>query len=211
MNRLLFLFLAISTFSGCSVFSDGQSSQGVKGQRLVTDFTDEGVKLFYTIGGKLEKIEVYGQAEAWKGNVDILAEADAYTKLVKFIHGSQIKNEKTIKLLGRAIEKAEDSSQNRTGNADTTIASTAMELDSEDRSIPSGQGQGKYAQRAAKTLNETLVTTITNITSQGRLNGVRKVRDSQAGNGRIYIAVYQWSEKDQTSVNTVRNRMAGKE
>lgn len=211
MNRLLFLFLAISTFSGCSVFSDGQSSQGVKDQRLVTDFTDEGVKLFYTIGGKLEKIEVYGQAEAWKGNVDILAEADAYTKLVKFIHGSQIKNEKTIKLLGRAIEKAEDSSQNRTGNADTAIASTAMELDSEDRSIPSGQGQGKYAQRAAKTLNETLVTTITNITSQGRLNGVRKVRDSQAGNGRIYIAVYQWSEKDQTSVNTVRNRMAGKE
>ena len=40
--------------------------------------------MFYTFTGNLDRIEVYGLAPAWKGNVDVLAEADA-AALVQFM------------------------------------------------------------------------------------------------------------------------------
>ena len=49
--------------------------------------------------------------------------------------------------------------------------------------------------------------TITTITAKGRLTGVRKVRDSQTNNGKTYIAVYQWSDKDQSAAESIRDRM----
>ena len=211
MKRYIYLFLITLALSGCSVFNGSSTNTSLKDQRLATDFTDEGIKLFYTMGGKLEKIEVYGQADAWKGNVEILAEADAYAKLVKFIHGSQVKSDRTVRLLGRAIEKAEDASVSRTGNADAAIVFTARDLDIDERGTRAGPEQSKSAQRSARALNETLVDTVAHITSKGRLTGVRKIRDSQTNNGRTYVAVYQWSDQDQTTVDAVRARMNGKE
>jgi hypothetical protein len=204
----LVLLLSIS---GCSIFSANNQSIGVKDQRLATDFTDEGVKLFYTLGGILEKIEVYGQADVWKGNVDILAEADAYTKLVKFIHGSNVRSDRTIKLLGRAMEKAEDSSSDRSNGSDSALITSSNELDIEERGNRPSPERSKNAQLSARTINKTLVDTITNITSNGRLTGIRKVRDSQSNNGRTYIAVYQWSEKDQSTIEALRTRINSKE
>jgi hypothetical protein len=64
--------------------------------------------------------------------------------------------------------------------------------------------------RNAKALNETIVTTVTNITSKGRLTGVRKIRDFQRNDGKVYVAVYVWSDKDQATSEYIRNRMQGK-
>jgi len=56
-------------------------------------------------------------------------------------------------------------------------------------------------------VNESTVSAITNITAKGRLVGVRKIRDYQRDDGKTYVAVYQWSEKDNAAADAARKRM----
>jgi len=168
----------------------------VKDTELSVDFKDEGIKVYYTIFGKLEKIEVYGMAPAWKSNVTILAEADAMSKLVKFVHGKEVSSSETVKLLGKAIEKSQDGYTN-------DFDSKELQADNTPNSRKTNS-----ALRNASVVNDTLVDTVTTITSRGRLTGVRKVRDIVQDNGKMYVAVYQWSQKDQATSEYLRKMMA---
>ncbi len=66
--------------SACSSTTRSADATAVTDQRLATNFTDQGIRVFHTLTGKLEKIEVSGQADAWKGNVDLQAEANTFHK-----------------------------------------------------------------------------------------------------------------------------------
>ena len=75
---------------------------------MSTGLTDEGIKITYTITGKLQSIEVYGQAEAWRGNVEAVAEADAMAMLTKFVYRKDISTSRRVKVIGHSIEAAKD-------------------------------------------------------------------------------------------------------
>ena len=199
----LILLAAALSMPGCSSVKLNEPS-AIKDTKLATNFTDEGVKIFYTFTGKLERIEVYGQADAWKGNVETLAEADALAKLVKFVYGNDVSTNRKVNIIGKAIENAEDST-----NTDT-ITSDSKELESELKNKPSNSNSTN-AKRTAKIVNETITDTVTSMKSQGKLVGVRKANDYQKDNGKTYVAVYVWSEKDQAISENIRKRMIGKE
>jgi len=199
----LILLAAALSMSGCSSVKLNEPS-AIKDTKLATNFTDEGVKIFYTFTGKLERIEVYGHADAWKGNVEILAEADALAKLVKFVYGNDISTNRKVSIIGKAIENAEDVT-----NTDT-ITSDSKELESELKNKPSNSNSTN-ARRTAKIVNETITDTVTSMKSQGKLVGVRKAKDYQKDNGKTYVAVYVWSEKDQAISENIRTRMMGKD
>ena len=199
----LILLAGALALAGCSSVKLSEPST-IKDTKLATNFTDEGVKIFYTFTGKLEKIEVYGQADAWKGNVESLAEADALAKLVKFVYGNDISTNRKVSIIGKAIENAEDST-----NTDT-ITSDSKELESELRNKPNNSNSSN-AKRTAKIVNETITDTVTSMKSQGKLVGIRKANDYQKDNGKTYVAVYVWSEKDQAISESIRKRMLGKE
>lgn len=199
--------LLIAT-AACSNIKLGQSeSANLKDQRLATDFTDEGIKVYFTMLGKLEKIEVYGQADAWKGNVEAIAEADASAKLVKFIYGNDVATERKIKIIGRAIEDAEDLSQKNAAPLDGVMSSTDKQLEDEIKKSSGGAKDSESARRRAKILNETITETATTMTAKGKLVGLRKVNDFKRNDGKLYVAVYQWSEKDQAISESIRDRM----
>jgi hypothetical protein len=205
----------ISMLAACagSNVSKSTSSNDLKDQRLSTDFTDEGIKISYTFTGKLESIEVYGQAEAWRGNVEAVAEADAMAKLTKFIYGKDVSTNRRVQVIGRSIEAANDNKLSMYTNKSGDIDVTDKQIDA----MPlAGDSNGKgdissTAERQAKVLNETIVSTITNITSKGRLVGVRKIRDFQRNDGKVYVAVYVWSEKNQATSEYIKNRMQNKQ
>lgn len=198
------LFMAVA----CSSVKLGQSeSANLRDQRLATDFIDDGIKVYYTLLGKLEKIEVHGQAEAWKGNVEALAEADASAKLVKFIYGNDVSTERKIKIIGRAIEDAEDLNQKRTIANDDAISSTDKQLEEQIKQEAGNLRTSESARRRAALLNDTIVETATKITAKGKLVGVRKINDFRRSDGKLYVAVYQWSEKDQAISEKIRDRM----
>ena len=205
MKKLLLLTLVLY-LAGCSLVKTADTRQSLQDRQVATDFTDEGIKVTYTFTGKLEKIEVYGQADAWKGNVEALAEADALAKLVKFIHGTNISTERRTKIMGLAIEKAQDSS-NKNSDLNSVMDFSDKELEKEAASKPTSSSES-FAEKSASIVNKTMVTTITVITSKGRLTGLRKVKDFTRDSGKVYVAVYQWSEKDQATSKYLREQMS---
>jgi len=200
----LILTAAAISMTGCSSSVKLNDPVPIKDTKLATNFTDEGVKIFYTFTGRLERIEVYGHADAWKGNVETLAEADALAKLVKFVYGNDVSTNRKVSIIGKAIENAED-----TTNTDT-ITSDSKELESELKNKPNNSNSTN-AKRTAKFVNETITDTVTSMKSQGKLVGIRKAKDYQKDNGKTYVAVYVWSEKDQAISENIRTRMMGKD
>jgi len=207
----IILFLTISLTACSSAPNKFSENLNLKDQAISTDFTDEGIKITYSFTGKLDSIEVYGQAESWRGNVEVIAEADAMAKLVKFVNGKNVSSERRVKVISRSIEEAQDNKLDKYKSQDGTINVTDKQVDSESSFDKNQQtSQDSSAMRNAKALNETIVTTVTNITSKGRLTGVRKIRDFQRNDGKVYVAVYVWSDKDQATSEYIRNRMQGK-
>ena len=206
MKKILLMALVL-LLGACSSIKTTENTSTLQDRQVATDFTDEGIKVTYTFTGKLEKIEVYGQADAWKGNVEAIAEADALAKLVKFIHGTNVSTERRTKIMGLAIEKAKDSSINKTSDTNGVIDFTDKELEKEspNKSAPTSESS---AEKAASIANKTLVTTITVITAKGRLIGLRKDKDFTRDNGRVYVAIYQWSDKDQATSKYLREQMS---
>jgi hypothetical protein len=215
MLRNIICISLASILMACSTTESSKniSSSDVKEQRLSTDFTDEGIKITYTFTGKLQSIEVYGQAEAWRGNVEALAEADAMAKLTKFVYGKDTSTSRRVKVIGRSIEAAKDNKLTAYSNKEGNIEITDKQI--EGLSLIGGSNAktdtSTTAERQATALNATIVTTITDITSKGRLVGVRKVRDFQRNDGKVYVAVYVWSEKDQAASEYIKKRMQNKQ
>jgi hypothetical protein len=212
MKNLLLVLVTVATLVACSSIPNKKSEvTNLKDQTIATDFTDEGIKITYTFTGKLYSIEVYGQAEAWRGNLEALAEADAMAKLTKFVNGQNVSTERRVKIIGKSIEEAKDSKLDQFKSQDGTINVTDKQIENNplfDKAQQSSQDNS--ALRNAKAVNETIVTTVTNLTSKGRLTGVRKIRDFRRNDGKTYVAVYVWSDKDQATSEYIRNRMQGK-
>ena len=204
---------AMITLTGCGSLGFGSKEQAltppsdsqtaVRDGTISTEFKDEGIKLFYTFTGKLDRIEVYGLAPAWKGNVDVLAEADAMDKLVKFVHGQTVSTDRRVKIMAKSLDKARDNTLNRFKSNDDNLNFDSKELEN----AGSENSSNNTSRRIADRVENTLVTTVTTITAKGRLTGVRKVRDSVVQDGKLYVAVYQWSEKDQATSEFIRGRM----
>lgn len=212
MKKLISLFIVAISLGACSSSPIKPSvSTDIKDQSIATDFTDEGIKITYTFSGKLESIEVYGQAEAWRGNVEAVAEADAMAKLTKFVNGQTISTDRRVKVIGKSIEDARDNKLDKYKSQDGTINITSKQIESDPIADQNKQSsQENTATRSANTINQMVVTTVTNMSSKGRLVGVRKIRDFQRNDGKTYVAVYVWSEKDQATSEFIRNRMQGK-
>jgi hypothetical protein len=202
---------AMITVTGCGSFGSKQqalspstdSQTAVKDGTISTEFKDQGIKLFYTFTGNLDRIEVYGLAPAWKGNVDVLAEADAMDKLVKFVHGQTVSTDRRVKIMAKSLDKARDNTLNRFKSNDDNLNFDSRELENSGPENTSNNTSRRIADR----VENTLVNTVTTITAKGRLTGVRKIRDSVVQDGKMYVAVYQWSEKDQATSEFVRGRM----
>jgi hypothetical protein len=235
MKRTIISIAALTVLglSGCSTTTpktnplerSSEYNTPLKDTALSVDFTDQGVKIFYTSSGKLEKIEVYGTAPVWKGNVDVLSEADAMSKLVKFVHGQNVTSDRTVKILGKAIENSQDNMANSfksrngklglpganlnksAGNNESGSADDLMAVDADDSNQQMDEKNSDVL-RKASVVNQTIVNTVNTITSRGHLSGVRKVRDSVKDDGKLYVAVYQWSEQDQATSDMMRNVMS---
>ena len=179
----------------------------LKDTRISTEFKDEGVKLYFSADGTLERLEVIGVAPSWKGKVDVLAEMDAMDKLVKFVHGQTMTTDRKVRIMTRAIDRARDATMNRIASTEQVQNFSAEELESAEPGPSEARSQDNTSRRNASRLENTVVETVQSITAGGRLTGVRKIGDRTVDDGRTYVAVYQWSERDQATSEFIRGRM----
>lgn len=200
-----------STSSEYTVKQADGNTTAVKDQ-TVSMINDQGIKIHYTLLGNLEKIEVYGVAPAWKGNVEILAEADAKERLVKYLYDEKVDTRRSVEVIAHTIDKARDDAMN---NIENNFESSVVEFDREDVSeeVASAGSQAEQpsntSRRVAERIENTKITALTKITSGGTLRGMRKVRSEVQNDGKLYVAVYEWSEKGQATANEIRNKMFG--
>lgn len=200
-SAIILALVAAIGLSACS--STGTKEADVMPTKsVITDFTDDGIQITYTTSGKLEKIEVYGQAFTNRGDFQTLAEANAKAKLVKFVHGEQVNSNKYVRVLTKSMEKAQEKATDYRG---TAVNTTDKEFESGNDGA--GQDEDNVTRQMALRLNATITNNVTTIVAGGRLTGVRKVRDEFKKDGAIYVAVYTWSERDQKTSEQVRNLM----
>lgn len=223
MRHAFFVTLVLSAlvFVGCSTDQKarnekerdtGESGSLLKDARITTEFTEDGIKLTYTKTGALESIEVTGIAESWRGETQarLLAEADAYEKLTKFTFGSTVKNNQRTKLLAKSLEVAKDKLKTSKSKDSDEINFTADELEGMDvgASGDAASTTNSGSIRNASLINQITTSTITEITSKGKLRGVRKVKEFTRNGGKTFIAVYVWSDKDNAAAEQMRKKMS---
>lgn len=225
MKTILASVIMLAVLSGCGSFGKRagldpaeDTTTPVKDVKISTDFRDQGVRVVYTLTGAIDRIEVMGMAPAWRGNVDIVAEADAMDKLVKFVHGQTISSDRRNRIITHTLDRARDNTLNQFRTVDGTVnfdaRKAAEEMEREEgTTAPAANNarEGKEAtntsRRVADRVEKGLVEATTTITASGRLTGVRKIRDQVVQGGRYYVAVYQWSPRDQKTSETVRQLM----
>lgn len=222
MNRTL-LALAVVTalgITGCSstkLSGNGDFSPpadtktAVKDRTVAAHFRDRGIEVHYSMMGNLEKVVVWGVAPAWKANYEILAELDAKTKLVKFIHGESISNEIRSEIISRSLDKARDNTLNRfdsntSQEADFSFDAAQIEAEIQRGAAPV-TGDDNTSRRVADRVERTMLNTVQTLTSSGRLRGVIKVDDGRSRDGRYYFAKYEWSDRHDATSQHLRGRM----
>lgn len=230
MKKLLAIALATTLVSGCSsidkinpfasddrdytVAQPSDNTTAVKDQ-TVSVVNDEGIKVVYTLLGDLDRIEVYGMADAWKGDgqtLEILAEADAKERLVKYLYDNKVNTSRSVEVTARTLDKARDDALNRVENG--LAPQSVVEFDEETVEAEVAKQPApktdNTSRRVAERIEETKVNALTKVTSGGTLRGMRKIRSEVRNSGKTYIAVYQWSEKDQDTANLIRKKMFSK-
>jgi hypothetical protein len=216
-TRLALAIAALAAVSACSSTKEtrglpppANAETAVTDAKISTDFRDEGIKIYYNLSGSLDRIEVVGTAPAWKGNYTVLAEADAMDKLVKFVHGQAVTTERRVRVISRTLDRARDNTLNKFNNTEGTLTFNAQDVE-QDLPAAAGStedsGQSNTSRRIADRVENTLLNTVTAITARGRLTGVRKIRDEVRQNGSQYVAVYQWSQRDQDTSELLRRQM----
>ena len=231
-TKILALAVSAALLGGCSsvgslnpfgnsgvgnVNQPADNTTAVKDQTVRTEFTGNGIQVEYTLLGELKAIEVVGVADAWKGNFDVLAEADAKEKLAKFIHGEDVDSDQRVKIIAKAIDRATDNAVNKINSDFDTVTQTVdtellAEIDQEQNNSTGSQAAANdnTSRRIAAKVETTVSTAITTITSGGRLTGIRKISDEVRDNGKIYAATYRWTRKDQAAAQELRGIMSGK-
>jgi hypothetical protein len=213
--KKLIIVAAIAALAGCSstkLQNVRVEDVNVKETRLATDFKRQGVRVHYTFGGDVEKVEAFGYAPVWRGEYRIAAEADAKDKLVKFLRGESVESTRMTRVIAKSIERSQDNSLNkfRTQDGKVTIADTDLEKeDTEQADNDTGEENSKQnsALRKASINNARIVTSTIVVSARGRLSGVYKKEGYVQEDGKTYTAVYVWTPKNQEAARIVTTLM----
>lgn len=216
MKKKFAVLAMVALIAGCSSTGNkglnppSDATVPVKDMKITTSFVDEGIKISYTLSGNLESITVIGVSPAWKRNHDIIAEADAMDKLVKFVYGKNVSTDRRVKIISKALDQASDLTLNKFKSNEGTLETNSKSLEEEIVSTGNGEESQKQntAKRNARIVDETVVNAVQTITSSGRLVGVRKINEAVKDDGKTYVAYYYWSKKDMAVVKELQREMS---
>ena len=203
--------LVTLVLAGCGTFSDksnevdGVKVTAISEQRLSTNFRKEGIKIDWTITGKLKAIEVTGYAPAI-GNTEFqqdaafdAAELDAKAKLTRFLREG-ISSSRVSNTISRNIEKARDVTKNKIKGGDEAVTMS----DTEAAQTKPAEDNQNVATR--DNTNDTTRTLIKKISEEARgiLSGVYVKDTDIMGDGRTVKVVIRWDRDSQNAVKELR-------
>ena len=203
--------LATVVLAGCGTFSDksnevdGGKVTAISEQRLSTNFRKEGIKIDWTITGKLKAIEVTGYAPAI-GNTEFqqdaafdAAELDAKAKLTRFLREG-ISSSRVSNTISRNIEKARDVTKNKIKGGDEAVTMSDAEA---AQTRPADDNQNVATRDNTNDTTRTLIKKISE-EARGILSGVYVKDTDIMSDGRTVKVVIRWDRDSQNAVKELR-------
>jgi hypothetical protein len=228
-KRILVAAMAVVTLQliGCSSTKTANVNNGelinpganavtpIAEQRLAaSEFKSQGIKVYYTLFGDIEAIEVVGYAAVWGNSTNAaresyrVAELEAKKTLNDFINKESISSTVSVRMISDNLEHAQDNATNKFANnksgtdelvsTDVGGSATAGNTNSQEN-----QAIRNNALKIASRLN----TTITN-SNRGILGGLYLKEASVIDGGRAVKVVMRWDKKHTVVRKQVRNLMA---
>jgi hypothetical protein len=206
-----------STGPGPGTNSSSQATTSISDQRLATsDFTRQGVKISYTLGGEVESIEVVGYAPVWGSSQNAareafrVAELEAKKSLNDFINKETVTSKVSVKMISQNLEQAKDQktnsfSSNRSGNNDGLVA---LDIDPKAADTKENNQEENTAVRNDSLRVASRVNTMITTQNRGILSGLYLVEGIVINDGKNVQVTYRWDRKSNASRQQVRNLMA---
>lgn len=201
---------ACSSFKSSGIDPGEVSSVKDRTANLSTEFKREGVKVYYTWSGDVDRIEAKGFAEVWRGNYEHVAELEAKEKLVKFLRGETVSSTRKTQIIAKSIERAQDNTLNKFKSVDGTINTTAESIEAEDAEKSNAQEENSKSNTALRKNsinNAQIVTSTITVTSSGRLSAIYKLSGDVVNDGKLYVGTYVWTPKEQKAARDIVRMM----
>lgn len=213
---------AVLALSACSSTKKEQGSPGItpgaqsaiSEQLAVSDFKRKGIRIVYSMTGKLEAIEATGYAPIWGRSQNSVREAyrvaelEAKKSINDFINQEVIKSETSVRMISRNIERARDNKTNNFATNRSRDLVASVEVDEEAKQ--DADNYNREANTAVRNDALSIVSIVNNtisVRNQGILAGLYLVEGDVVDGGRVVRAVYRWDQKHNNVRSTIRNQM----
>jgi hypothetical protein len=205
-----------STNSNPGINPGSSATTAISEQRVAaSDFKREGVKVYYTLTGKLEAIEATGYAPVWGNSETALresyrvAELEAKKSLNDFINRETIASTTSVKMISQNLEQARDQktnrfSSNRNGNSDELVATD--DAVNQTNNLQTTRDENTAVRNDALRISSTVNTTITN-SNRGILGGLYLVNGQAINDGKTVRVIMRWDRKHEDIRMQVRGLM----
>ena len=216
------VLIAALALGACSTTKTAEGSPGVSPgpqsaiseQLAVSDFKRKGIRIVYSMTGKLEAIEATGYAPIWGRSQNSVREAYRVAELEDkksindFINQEVIKSETSVRMISRNIERAKD---NKTNNfATKRNRDVVASLETDEEVVQDAENYKREANTGVRNDALSIVSIVNNtisVRNQGILAGLYLVEGDVVDGGRVVRAVYRWDQKHNNVRATIRNQM----
>lgn len=204
------------TTPNASGISPGTSaSTAIADQRLAaSEFKRDGVKVYYTLFGDVEAIEVTGYAAVWGGSMNAaresyrVAELEAKKSLNDFINKESIQTTTSVRMISENLEHAQDQNTNKFASNKGPGADELVAVDEDvSNKAPESSQENQAIRNNALKIASKLQTTIS-VQNRGILGGLYLKEGSVIDDGKAVKVVMRWDKKHNAVRLQVRNLMA---
>jgi len=192
------------------------ANTAISEQRIAaSEFKRQGIKVYYTLTGKLEAIEAIGYAPVWGNSENAVresyrvAELEAKKSLNDFINRETITSTVSVKMISQNLEQANDKkinnfNSNRSGDPDELV--TSDDSVNQAKTAQTTRDDNTAVRNDALKISSLVNTTITN-TNQGILGGLYLVDGQAINNGKTVRVIMRWDRKHEDIRLQVRGLM----
>lgn len=182
-------------------------------QLAVSEFKRRGIRVVYSLTGKLEAIETVGYAPIWGKSQNSVREAyrvaelEAKKSLNDFINQEVIATETSVKMFSRNVEKAKDHKVNDFATNRNRDLVASIETDEAASDADNYNRENNTATRQDGFAIATVVNNSIKVRNQGILGGLYLVEGDVVDGGRSVRVVYRWDEKHNKQRGYIRQQM----
>ena len=220
MKRVL-VVAAVLALTACGSTKNAPPAAGINPgpqtaiseQLAVSDFKRRGIRVVYSLTGKLEAIETVGYAPVWGRSQNSVREAyrvaelEAKKSLNDFINQEVISSETSVKMVSRNLERARDNKVNDFATNRNRDIVASMESDEQPSDANNYNRETNTATRNDAFAIATVVNNTIRTRNQGILGGLYLVEGDVVDGGRMVRVVYRWDEKHNKQRGHIRQQM----